>query len=484
MQLLPHHLRHVMFTGHVWTLHHLPGLKDIPLFIANKPLLLPVPCSPPTTTPYPFQPPEDPWTEALDPLKVIPKEAIDLALQTFRGADALLVFFSGSLIAVYNEKQEIDQIPETFGGLRVTVTRHGSFLPTTPAKEEGFTSEDTGSKIEGADTGSNDSVDHQTPHSRPSSPLDSRESLQLEPVRDVFVPGERVWVHGPRFGQDAAPHLRYGNYLYRDAFGAAGVLVRLDGDDFLTTTTHTSALFTEYCKKAWDELPVVNRLSSIFKFKDTPEPVKMDVFRGNVERVKFGTIVRTFDPDAVQGYPRGYRHDLSLIKLENPAEMRSPELTWNSDPLSLFFNRPIKLLSSIPPPVAEGVAVPVEWGATIGQAVCRVIGGNDTEEVSEQFSRCYLWRTYGFFRSIQGWSGSPLTVSDEGGRTSVFGFQNWEWTRIGDARWNDNFKDMVATTEEEAQELAESGQYSFYGSYFLPPVIKSAKILSTKIKQA
>jgi hypothetical protein len=164
--------------------------------------------------------------------------------------------------------------------------------------------------------------------------------------------------------------------------------------------------------------------------------------------------------------------------------MRSPELTWNSDPLSLFFNRPIKLLSSIPPPVAEGVAVPVEWGATIGQAVCRVIGGNDTEEVSEQFSRCYLWRTYGFFRSIQGWSGSPLTVSDEGGRTSVFGFQNWEWTRIGDARWNANFKDMVATTEEEAQELAESGQYPFYGSYFLPPVIKSSKILSAKIKQA
>ncbi|KAA8894352.1 hypothetical protein FN846DRAFT_912983 [Sphaerosporella brunnea] len=44
--LLPHHLRHVGFTGNVLTLHHLPEFNDtIPLIIANRPLLLPIRCS-------------------------------------------------------------------------------------------------------------------------------------------------------------------------------------------------------------------------------------------------------------------------------------------------------------------------------------------------------------------------------------------------------------------------------------------------------
>jgi hypothetical protein len=68
------------------------------------------------------------------------------------------------------------------------------------------------------------------------------------------------------------------NQRDRDGFDAAGVLVRLDGQEFLTTTTHTPVIFNSLCKKAWDELSVANRLSSMLGLHGTSEGWKMDIF--------------------------------------------------------------------------------------------------------------------------------------------------------------------------------------------------------------
>lgn len=62
-------------------------------------------------------------------------------------------------------------------------------------------------------------------------------------------------------------------------------------------------------------------------------------------------------------------YDLALIKLDGVGKMRLSKLTWNLDPISLHYNRPIRLLSSARPPAQQGLAIPISWGCAIGQAV-------------------------------------------------------------------------------------------------------------------
>lgn len=80
--------------------------------------------------------------------------------------------------------------------------------------------------------------------------------------------------------------------------------------------------------------------------------------------------------------PKGiYIHDLALIKLDGEGDILSGELTWNLDPLSLHYNRPIRLLSSIRPPCRQGLAILFIWGCTIGQAVFVMAGSHVQEQI-------------------------------------------------------------------------------------------------------
>ena len=102
-RLLPHHLKQIGFSGKVWSLYNVPKLTAIPLFIAHRPLLLPLPRSPPSTYPGLFTRSKDPLSEPLDPMLVLPDDAVFVALETFREAEAFLVLFNGTFVAVYSK---------------------------------------------------------------------------------------------------------------------------------------------------------------------------------------------------------------------------------------------------------------------------------------------------------------------------------------------------------------------------------------------
>lgn len=62
-------------------------------------------------------------------------ETLLLALGTFKKATALLVFFHGQLLAVYDADADyvdvIESIPKTFGGLRVSITLRSNPITST-----------------------------------------------------------------------------------------------------------------------------------------------------------------------------------------------------------------------------------------------------------------------------------------------------------------------------------------------------------------
>jgi hypothetical protein len=207
-------------------------------------------------------------------------------------------------------------------------------------------------------------------------------------------------------------------------------------------------------------------------------------------------VVRTFDPESHLGYPKGYHHDLALVKLNQPTTMTHDHpLEWQIDPLTLFYNKQLQLLSR-PPLVKSDVICPVKWGATVGQAIMRnessvtelgfkVVDGKWQYRIdalppatANQFSRAYLWRPYGFCRSLEGWSGSPLVVHDkEVLPRSVIGFQSFQCVENERTLWR--LEELEQHVEGGVEETILPVRYSFYGAYFLPKVVKGSTILAT-----
>ena len=256
-RLLPELLEHIQFSGKVWSLPYVSDLEGVPLFIANRPVLLPLPPSPASTYPGLFARPKDPLSEWLDPLVVLTEHAVRVALETFKEANAFLVFFNGAFVAVYDDDAKyedvIDFIPETFGGLRVSMTNHQSIFPSASGNRE----------------------------ISPKGPEPGPARADVSDQKHAFRPGERIYVHGPRFCEPDSQVSSFGNPLYMDATGCAGVLIRMDGEEYLTTTTHTSVLFAKKCRKA---TYILDRIASATgSIKDE---WKTAVWTGNEERVK------------------------------------------------------------------------------------------------------------------------------------------------------------------------------------------------------
>jgi hypothetical protein len=133
----------------------------------------------------------------------------------------------------------------------------------------------------------------------------------------------------------------------------------------------------------------------------------------------------------------------------------------------------------------------VEWGATVGQAISKfgvqLVDGSRHQgtgalpaAVANQFSRSYLWRTYGFFRSLEGWSGSPLVVhDDEDFPRSVIGFQNFQWVVDPEETWGWSEEELEQQVKEDIEKRIITRKFPFYGAYFLPNAVKGSTILAT-----
>jgi hypothetical protein len=257
-RLLPAYLQGIQFMGHVWKVFDFPVLDSdaVPLFIASAPVLLPVPCFRPITQ-YAFvgPHPQDPIQHRIDPLQVLSDDSAAVALAVFAEAESLLIFFDGSLVAVYD--QDVDcgsmaaSLPETFGGLRVLLTNRPT-VGTTSSKGKEKEEVPLGSA---SDTGQSSSLD-----------------------RLAIKPGFPIKVRGNKYGEpiplDMDPKKSVINYS--DNIGTAGVLLDMDGEVYLTIATHTTAIFGALCRTA--DMGFVRKAVEAVGQRSHPDDWRMQVW--------------------------------------------------------------------------------------------------------------------------------------------------------------------------------------------------------------
>jgi hypothetical protein len=213
----------IHFDGLVWVLSHTKEPNSVPLFIANRPVLLPPPAFTPFTTTVMLNPrPKDPLGFKLNPVLPLPDAAIDVARNVFPQAKAFLMLFDSSFVVVYDPTevqchQMTMVVPKRFGGLVVELDyNYFNFSCALGPELAPRTPESTVVKI---------------------------------------VPGNQLFLQGPRYGQEPTnPIPRDANqfipHIYYGASARSGLLVR-DSDDnvFLTTVSHLPILHNEYVSR-------------------------------------------------------------------------------------------------------------------------------------------------------------------------------------------------------------------------------------------
>ena len=230
--MLPVYLQDILFMGYVWRVPGYQQLLDwdaVPLFIANVPVLLQVPCFlPKTLYAYLVPRPQDLIQHRIDPLQVLSNESATVAVAVFVEAESLLILFDGSLVAVYD--QDVDcgsmaaSLPETFGGLRVLLANCPTMVTSNPKRKE----KEEVPLESTSNTGHSSSLDGLT--IKPGFPIKVRGNKCYEPI-PLHMDPQRIINH-------------------TNSTGTAGVLLDMDGEVYLTIATHTSAFFGAQCRAA------------------------------------------------------------------------------------------------------------------------------------------------------------------------------------------------------------------------------------------
>lgn len=165
------------------------------------------------------------------------------------------------------------------------------------------------------------------------------------------------------------------------------------------------------------------------------------------------------------------------------------ELEFASDPNDIFYNKQIRVLSDSSP-VAKGRCLPVDYGTAIGQgfvkrnierqlnAKSRQLAENHADLLLDQFSRSYLWRTNGSWKSLREVSGSPLQVSNSQGQPRILGFANFQWDPTKFATmWGKEDANVEQLSVEQTDAMMLTHAFGFYGTYFLPSAVKGMQIV-------
>jgi len=255
-RLLPAYLQGIQFMGHVWSVFDFLVLDSdaVPLFIANAPVLLPVPCFRPTTLYAYVARPQDPIQHRIDPLQVLSDESAAVALAVFAEAESFLIFFSETFVAIYNQDVDCgsmaEYLPETFGGLRVILANRPTIV-TSNAK---------GKEKEEVPLESASDAGH-------SSSLD----------RLTIKPGFPIKVRGKKYGKPIPLHMDPKRIInHTDSTGTAGVLLDMDGEQYLTMATHTSATFGAQCRAA--DMGLVRKVVEAVWQRSQPDDWKMQIW--------------------------------------------------------------------------------------------------------------------------------------------------------------------------------------------------------------
>ena len=189
-----------------------------------------------------------------------------------------------------------------------------------------------------------------------------------------------------------------------------------------------------------------------------------------------------------------------LVKPETNSKMSGVEgCHFVQDYGALPYNRLLRLLTPDPPfktDEARGRIFGALFGTAIGEATIVSNVRTQLADASKraavaagpalklQFSRALLWRAYGEFQSLQGWSGCPLELLEDDGSTrilrgrNIMGFQNFQWARpVLETLAHDTDEKMKNETEEDAILKAELAEPPFYGAYRLPADIRKYQIV-------
>jgi hypothetical protein len=255
-RLLPAYLKGIQFMGHVWSVFDFPVLDSdaVPLFIANVPVQPPVPCFRPTTLYAYVARPQDPIQHRIDPLQVLSDESAAVALAVFAEAESFLIFFDETFVAIYN--QDVDcgsmaqYLPETFGGLRVLLANRPTVVTSNPKGKE---KEEV--PLESAsDTGHSSSLD-----------------------RLKIKPGFPIKVRGNKYGEPIPFDMDHKGVInHTDSTGTAGVLLDMDGEQYLTMATHTSATFGARCRAA--NMGFISKLVEAVGQRNHPDDWRMQIW--------------------------------------------------------------------------------------------------------------------------------------------------------------------------------------------------------------
>ena len=226
--------RFLHFTGAVWTCDVTECIEDpIPLFIAQAPVVIPPPVwCPVTTIVHLRQPPPDPLTSRIDPIKPLGESTALKAFEAFPGAIALMKFIDGTFVIVYPQDTDcadlMDMVPTTFGGLAVDLTTDKiapctDGMPAEPVEESG--------------------------------PQSGSDKIELYPGRPLIVRGLLHDQEPIRHRKASAKAARLLPYIYDSTQASAGVLLDSGGGEVvLTTVSHLPLLHQRYTRKAIKEL--------------------------------------------------------------------------------------------------------------------------------------------------------------------------------------------------------------------------------------
>jgi hypothetical protein len=229
-QSLPEGLKDfIHFDGLVWALAYAPKLEDVPLFIANRPVMLPPPgFTPFTTTALSPEPPKDPLTFKINPLVPVPDEVLAIACTVFPEAKMFLTLFDSSFIVVYGQEvmchNMVPFMPETFGGLTVDLVN------------DDFDFSASGDEAETSDISAMGNAES----SDTSSVVDGAEPSDTDTKK--IVPGNTLFIRGPLYGQESAKTIPtkafpFIPHIYHGTNARVGLLVRDPADNVVSLTT-------------------------------------------------------------------------------------------------------------------------------------------------------------------------------------------------------------------------------------------------------
>ena len=132
----------------------------------------------------------------------------------------------------------------------------------------------------------------------------------------------------------------------------------------------------------------------------------------------------------------------------------------------------------------DGRSMGMMMGAVVGQGFAKRsqslrLSESEGPRLRDQLARSLLWHGLGPFVSLAGKGRSPIELVQESEERVVIGFQNFEIHTP--SRGTFTWRTVEDQDEDYTQAALQSAYYPFYGSFHLPPWVRSLEIVNGNI---